>query len=182
MVVTVAALVSLGILATAGAGHLRGLASFHAALAAHRLWPPAVTLPLAGAVAILEVAIGSVGVASVALSLGTLQTFALAAAACLYGCYTVYGLYLLRSRPGVPCACSHDGDPVDTAVVVRAAVLAAFALAAVVNTPLADGMSALEATVVPMASLAYGLALWALPAALQDPFVTVGLAKRVGTG
>lgn len=171
---TVAAFVCFAILTAAGVGHLLHLRDFHGAIDAHHVWPARLTMPLASLVAALELGLGTAGIASTSLSDGVaLHRLLLAAVAGIYACYAVYGLVLMRWRPGVPCACSHDADPIDAAVVVRAVVLAGLAGVALIQAPVAQDLSGREWTVIVLGSLAYGTALWALPAALRDPFTTI---------
>lgn len=177
----VAALVSFGILAGAGTGHLIRLRGFAAAIDAQRVWRSAVTFPIAGVIATCETGIGIAGLASVTLSAGTAQATLLAAAAALYCGYTLYGLQLLRIRPGVPCGCSRGADELDRAVVVRAATLATLALIALVEAPLAGSLSTQEAIVTALASLSYALGIWVFPAALRDPFVSIAFIRARGT-
>jgi hypothetical protein len=178
--VAVAALVSFGILAGVGTGHLIRLRGFAAAIAAQRVWPSAVAFPLAGLIATSEAGIGVAGLASVTLSGGGAQGMLLAAAAALYGCYTVYGLLLLWKRPGVPCACSHGVEALDRAVVGRAAALATLALVALLNAPVAQSLSGQEAVVTALAALAYAIGIWAFPAALRDPFESIAAIRARG--
>lgn len=181
MFAAVAALVSFGILAGAGTGHLIRLRGFARAIAAQRVWPSAVTFPLAGLIAACEAGVGIAGLASVTLTAGTAQALLLAAGAALYGSYTLYGLLLLWKRPGVPCACSHGAETLDRAVVARAAALATLALVALLNTPLAQSLSGQEAVVTALAALAYGLGIWLFPATLRDPFETIAAIRAGGT-
>lgn len=177
----VAALVSFGILAGAGTGHLIRLRGFAAAIDAQRIWPSAVAFPIAGVIATCEAGIGIAGLASVTLSAGAAQTTLLAAAAALYCGYALYGLGLLRVRPDVPCACSHGPDELDRAVVVRAATLAVVAVIALVEAPLARSLSTQEVIVTVLASLSYALGIWAFPAALRDPFASIAFIRARGT-
>lgn len=174
MVPSVAAVVCFAVLATAGAGHLRHLGTFRAAIRAHAVWPAALTAPLAAAVAALEIGLGTVGITSVAVAAEALQPSLLAAAAALYGCYAIYGGYLLTRRPGTPCACSSDMQPIDISVIGRAAVLAGLACVALALAPVGAGLSATEVAVTALASTAYAVVLWSLPAALRDPFAAIG--------
>lgn len=181
MVVAVAALVSLGVLASAGLAHLRHLRAFSAAIGGQGIWPEWSVLPLAAAVATVEAGVGAGGVvALIAADTPTVHTVLLATVTFVYCCYALYGVYLLRTRPGVPCACSGDMDRVDGAVVGRAATLGALALIAALHAPVAQGLVEREAVIVGLASVVYGLAVWALPTALHDPATIV--AARASRG
>ncbi len=170
---TVAAVVCFAILALAGVAHARDIRGFHVAIRAHAVWPAALTLPLAVLIAVLEAAVGIAGLASVALTIEALQPLLAGAAAAIYAGFTAYGAYLVRKRPGVPCACSSDAHPIDAAVTVRALALAGLAVVAAVAAPVGVGLAAREVAVIVMASGVYAFALWTLPAALGDPFAPI---------
>ena len=176
MVVTIAALVCFLVLTGAGAGHLRHLRDFEHAIDAQGVWPGSVTMLLAAAITALELGVGGAGFVSVAVSMEAAGALLLWIAASLYGCYALYGAFLVRWRPGVPCACSHEvaaSNPIDAPVVGRAGILAALAALAALHTPLAQGLAASELTIVGLASITYALALWTFPAALRDPLAAV---------
>lgn len=179
MVVTAAAMMCLAILAIAGLGHLRHLDAFSAAIRAQRVWPERLVAPLTVSVAAVEAGLGGAGVAIMIVSdAATVHAALLGAVGLLYGCYALYGLYLLRTRPDVPCACSGAGSAIDRWVVGRAATLATLAVATSLHAPIANELSAVEAIVAASASVAYGLALWALPGALQDTATVVAARSR----
>lgn len=181
MIVTAAAMVCLAILAVAGLDHLRHPDAFSAAIRAQRIWPERLVAPFAALVAAVEAGLGGAGVAIMVLSdAATVHAGLLGAVGLLYGCYALYGLYLLRTRPGVPCACSGDAGAIDRWVVGRATTLAILAVVAALYAPIANELSAVEAIVAASASVAYGLALWALPGALQDTAAVVAARSRRG--
>lgn len=182
MIVTTAALISFAILAGAGAGHVADLARFQAALEAQRVWPAGATRSIAILVSTVELAVGVAGLAitsTVAASgqghESMFQALLLAAATFLYVCYAIYGLYLFRERPGAPCGCSQNAEPIGGLVVARAATLAGLALVSLLSAPLPAQLPALDAAVTTLASLGFGLILWQLPAALGNPFVTIAV-------
>jgi hypothetical protein len=145
------------------------------------MWAPSLTMPLAILVALLEAGVGTAGIVSTAFwDAAALQVWLLTAAGLLYAMYATYGLYLLRRRPGVPCACSHDSDPISASVVARAAGLAGLAVVALLHVPVAQGLSGLEVVVVALAASAYGITLWVLPTALHDPLATVMAGQARG--
>lgn len=181
MIAAVAALVTWGVLAAAGAAHLRDLRGFQRAFIDQRLWAAWLTMPVAILVASLEAAVGTAGIGSIAFSdEASLQRSLLTAAGLLYATYAAFGLFLWRSRPGVPCGCSHESDPINLRVVARAAVLASFAVVALLYVPGAQELSRLEEFVAALAALAFGATLWALPAALGDPLASVRPAEARG--
>lgn len=170
MITAVAAITTLAVLGWAGLAHLRQLSGFAAAIAEQRVLPARLIMPLAVSVALFETVVGVGGIALLVASVGpTIQAVLLIGVAVVYAGYGLYGLYLVRARPGVPCACANDSEPVDSVVVGRAAALAALALVAALHAPTLQGLTVREAVIVALASVAYGLAIWSLPAALRDP-------------
>jgi len=116
-----AALTALGaiLLTVAGAAHAVRHREHRAVLRGHRLLPPSVAAPAAGA----EVLVGAAML--VALLADPASTVLPAAAqATLYCAFAGYTAVLRTRRPGVPCGCFGAGR-VSWAVVTRAVVLAA---------------------------------------------------------
>jgi hypothetical protein len=157
------------VLLLAFAGHLRAPRTLPAALAAHRVVPGLLRWPVAVAVIALE---GTLGAATgYAIPAGHPHTLTLAAggAAVLFAFYAGYGLYVLRTRPGVPCGCA-TGPGADTPmsgwVAGRAAALALAALvAALGTTPARGGHTAIAV----LASVLFAVLLSLLPQAMFDP-------------
>jgi len=160
------------VLLAAFAGHLRAPRTLPAALAAHRVVPRPLRWPVAVAAVALE---GILGAATgYALLAGRPQPLTLAAggAAILLACYAGYTLYVLRTRPSVPCGCATGpgGDaPMSGWVAGRAAVLALAALAAVAGAAPATGSRGAHAAVTVLASLVFAVLLSLLPQAMFDP-------------
>jgi hypothetical protein len=118
-----------------------------------------------------EVTLGAAGVLAV-VGVAAAQrwaelTFALTAV--LFTTYAAYAAYLVRRRPGVPCACG-DGEIVSVWTVTRAALVAAGASMAWLGGAAAP-VWRLEgrAAITVLAVLALALLVWELPAALRLP-------------
>jgi hypothetical protein len=160
------------VLLAAFAGHVRAPRTLPAALSAHRTVPGPLVWPVAFAAVALEGVLGAcLGYAVLA---GRPHALALAAAggAVLLAGYAVYGLAVLRSRPGVPCGCSTGpgGDaPMTGWVVVRAAALALAGLGAASGAGAAAGSGGAHIAITALASVVFAVLLWVLPLALFDP-------------
>jgi hypothetical protein len=143
------------------AGHVLRPAGLPRALRAHHTLPAALIAPAAVMTALAEAAVGTL------ILIGFARP-ALAAACALLTLYALYGSYVLRNRPSVPCGCAGSGDtPLTGWVVVRAAALAVLALAGAVWTaPFPQG-SRLAITL--LAGAVFAVLLWTLPLALHDP-------------
>jgi hypothetical protein len=160
------------VLLAACAGHLRAPRALPAALAGHRTVPGPLRWPVALAATGLEGALGAV--TGGALLAGRTHLLALAAggAAVLLAAYAAYGLYVLRTRPAVPCGCATGpgGDtPMSGWVAGRAGALAAAALGAAAGAGPATGSHGYHAAVAVLASLVFAILLWLLPQAMFDP-------------
>jgi Methylamine utilisation protein MauE len=157
------------VLLLAFAGHLRAPRTLPAALAAQRVVPGPLRWPVAIVVIALE---GTLGAATgYAVPAGRPHTVALAAggAAVLFAVYAGYGLYVLRTRPSVPCGCATGpgGDtPMSGWVAGRAAVLALASLAAATGTTPAHGT---HTAIAVLASVVFAVLLSLLPQAMFDP-------------
>jgi hypothetical protein len=149
------------------AGHVARPAGLPRALRAHRTLPAVLITPVAVVTALAEAAAGTLALIGFARP-------ALAAAGALLAGYALYGAYVLRNRPGVPCGCAGSGDtPLTGWVVTRAAALAALALAgARWSAPFPHG-GRLAITLV--AGAVFAVLLWTLPLALHDPERTPAL-------
>jgi hypothetical protein len=117
----VAALTAFGaiLLAVAGVAHAARPREHRAVLRAHRLLPPFVAAPAAGA----EVLVGAATLASLLTAPAAVVLPAVAQTA-LYCAFAGYAAVLRTRRAGVPCGCFGTAA-VSWAVVARAAVLAA---------------------------------------------------------
>jgi hypothetical protein len=143
------------------AGHVLRPAGLSRALRAHRTLPAALITPIAVVTALAEAS------AAASALIGFARPGLAAACALLTG-YALYGSYVLRNRPGVPCGCAGAGDtPLTAWVVARAAALAALALGGAASAgPLPHG-GRLAITLV--AGAVFAVLLWTLPLALHDP-------------
>ena len=149
------------------AGHLRAPRALAAALAAHRTLPDPFVRPLAALVVAVEGLLGAAsGLAFLAGRPHALRLAAAGAALLLAG-YAAYALYVLRSRPEVPCGCAGAATPMSGGVAGRAAALALLALAAAAGP--ATGAPAAHITITVLASVMLAITLWLLPQAMFDP-------------
>lgn len=114
------ALTALGaiLLTAAGGSHAVRHREHRAVLRGHRLLPPAVAAPAAGA----EILVGAAMLA-VLLAAPAVTVWPATAQAALYCAFAGYTAVLRTRRPGVPCGC-FGAERVSWAVVARAAVLA----------------------------------------------------------
>jgi hypothetical protein len=157
------------VLLLAFAGHLRAPRTLPAALAAQGVVPGPLRWPVAVAVIALE---GTLGAATgYAIPAGRPHTLALAAggAAVLFAVYAGYGLYVLRTRPSVPCGCATGpgGDtPMSGWVAGRAAALALASLVAATGAAPAHGA---PTAIAVLASVVFAVLLSLLPQAMFDP-------------
>lgn len=128
------------VLLAAGVGHVRDRRSLRAALAVHGVLPTGMQRPLATLLGPVELALG-VGLLA---TLATGDTLGPAAwlflvlalgATLLTGAFIAYLLLVLRRTGGaeeIPCGCGLGATPVGPWAVVRAGLLTALALLAVV--------------------------------------------------
>ncbi|WP_086847234.1 MauE/DoxX family redox-associated membrane protein [Amycolatopsis kentuckyensis] len=107
------------LLTVAGVAHAVRHREHRAVLRGHRLLPPSVAAPAAGA----EVLVGAAMLA-VLLTDPASTALPAAAQAGLYCAFAVYTAVLRTRRPGVPCGC-FGAETVSWAVVCRAVTLAA---------------------------------------------------------
>ncbi|WP_410616591.1 MauE/DoxX family redox-associated membrane protein [Amycolatopsis sp. lyj-109] len=106
------------LLAVAGAPHAVRHREHRAVLRAHRLLPPSVAAPAAGA----EILVGA-AVLAVLLVDPAAMVVPAAAQAALYCAFAGYTAVLRTRRPGVPCGC-FGAERVSWVVVFRAVALA----------------------------------------------------------
>jgi hypothetical protein len=147
------------------AGHLLHPRALPAALAAHRTVPGPLVWPAAIAVGALEGMLGAV--TGYALLAGRPQALELGAtgSGLLFAAYAIYGSYILRTRPNVPCGCAADGTPMSGWVAGRAAALVTASAGA--GSALAS--HGVHVTIVGLSSVVFAALLWSLPPALSDP-------------
>jgi Methylamine utilisation protein MauE len=135
--------VSLGTLAAVGLSHARNPLAFLSAVRQHRVWPAGLITPLVIGVALIEIALGSVGVVTAGLGFGPPDVLA---AACLAagGVYALYALsttYLVRERPGTPCGCGPARERANVWTVARSVLLSSAATAGFIGSPHIDGVA-----------------------------------------
>ena len=157
------------VLLTAFAGHLRAPRVLPIALAAHRTLPVPLVWPAAVTVTALEGLLGAaIGYALLA-GRAHLLTLAATGAALLLAGYALYGGYVLRTRPVVPCGCAADGTPMSGWVAGRAGVLALASLAVAGGAGSAAAAHGAHLVIVGLSSVVFAALLWSLPLAMFDP-------------
>ncbi len=154
------------VLVAAFAGHVRSPRALPAALTAHRTLPAPLVRPAAFAVAALEGLLGAAIAYALLAGREHLLAYAAAGAAVLMAGYSLYGLYVLRTRPTVPCGCSADGTPMSAWIAGRAAALSLAALVAA--TAHATVVYGAHLAIAGVASVVFAVLLWALPLAMFD--------------
>jgi hypothetical protein len=168
------------VLLAAFAGHLRRPRALPGALAAHRTVPGPLVWPVAIAAAVLE---GLLGAATVfALLAGHAHTLTLEAGGCaiLLAGYAAYSLYVLRTRPAVPCGCAARDTPMSGWVTGRAAALAIASLVAVGGAGRAAGSHGSHVAIALLSSLGFAVLLWLLPLAMSVPAMSPSLRRSAG--
>ncbi len=162
---------AFGILFLSGISHLLHPLNFRSLVRQQRVWSKAGEWLVVASVIVSEVAVGGLGL--LALSTESIPMIRLSAtlACVIYGLYAFYAAYLLRTRPGVPCACSSRAEPANIWTVARAMALATGSLVAVaaVGADWSDSVSASFLAPTVVASLSLAIVLWILPSALAYP-------------
>ncbi len=153
------------VLLTAFIGHVRSPHALPAALAAHRTLPGSLVRPVALAVAALEGLLGAATGFALLAGREHLLSYAAGGTAALMAGYALYGLYVLRTRPSVPCGCSAEGTPMSGWVAGRAGALALASLVAAGAHASAGGA---HLAIAGLASVVFAVLLWALPLAMFD--------------
>lgn len=172
LLVTAAALAALGVLAFSGISHASHPGKFRQLLEQQRVWPPRTRPVLLVGTIGIELLLGLGGLFVLLSGIGVpLARAVFAAATALFLAYLAFAAYLLRRRPGAPCACGSTSEVVNGWTVARAGMLAAATLAAAIAPqavagPLRPGMYGFVASA---GGLSLGVILWALPGALEDP-------------
>jgi len=161
------ALVTFGTLLVAGVLHGRDTKVLRQQMVAQRVWPAGWLHVLSVALPVTELTVGGFGLTALVSGRGV--TAAALLSVTLYLAFTLFGVFAVRMRPGVPCGCSADARPIDWSIVVRAAVLGCCAIVTSVLAPAAGEASALTLLFAGMAGLASGVVIWMLPEALADP-------------
>jgi hypothetical protein len=151
------------------AGHLLHPRTLPAALMAHRTVPGPLIWPAAVAVGALEGVLGAV--TGYALLAGRPRALVLGAtgSGLLFAAYALYGLYVLRTRPGVPCGCAADDTPMSGWVAGRAAALALASVTASAGAGSAVASHGVHVAIAGLSSVVFAALLWSLPPAMSDP-------------
>jgi hypothetical protein len=155
------------VLLAAFAGHVRSPRTLPAALAAHRTVPAVLVRPAALAATLLEGSLGAVIAYGLLTGRAATLAFAAAGAAVLLAAYALYGLYVLRTRPGVPCGCAAHDTPMTGWVAGRAGALALASLVAAAGAGPAPGGA--HAAILALSSVVFAVVAWSLPLAMFDP-------------
>lgn len=171
-------LASAGILLFAGAERLLHTGDYVRIVASHGIWSTRDLKPLVLFQGAFETLLGGIGVWVLLRhapmdSVSTRLPFI--TAMITYGLYASYAAYLLRRRGGVPCACDRNDDRTSLWTIVRAAILTVASgvpASLGIDSSLLAGGTVRSATVV-LASVAFALVVWLLPAALADPWSPV---------
>lgn len=164
-----------GLLAWAGAAHLRHLPLLRDTLGHHGFIPAEFSRPAAAFIATWEFLIGIGGLAALFAARSERAVFVAALVALgLYVLYAVYAGALLARRPGVLCGCSPGlSERVTTWTVGRAVVLAcAAAFAALFAGSGIDFIQAgAETAAAVVAAMTFVILASTLPAAVTDPVI-----------
>lgn len=171
---TLAGLIALGTLGSSGFFHAQGTRLLREALTRHAIWPFGLTRFVARGITALELSVSASGLAAlVALDIGSapLLRYTLLAASLLYLSFFAYTAYLWCTRSDMPCGCSPTCDEINFGTLIRSGTLLISAVFAVIFTEniMSVATADIRLSVVAPASLAVGVALWSLPAALHDP-------------
>ncbi|MCO5993543.1 MauE/DoxX family redox-associated membrane protein [Actinoallomurus rhizosphaericola] len=154
------------------AGHLLHPRVLPAALTAHRTVPGLLIWPVAVAVGALEGLFGAVTGYALLAGRPRALTVGATGSALLFAAYALYGLYVLRTRPGigsVPCGCSADDTPMSGWVAGRAAALALASVTASAGAGSAAASHGVHVAIVALSSVTFAVLLWSLPPAMADP-------------
>lgn len=141
LLVTAAALAALGVLTFSGISHASRPGKFRQLLERQRVWPPRTRPALLVGMIGIELLLGLGGLFVLLSGIGAppLARAVFAAATVLFLAYLAFAAYLLRRRPGAPCACGSTSEVVNGWTVARAGILAAAALAAAIAPQAVEG-------------------------------------------
>lgn len=173
LLITVAAFTALGVLAFSGISHAWHHVTFGQLLEQQRVWPSRTRpVVLVGTIGI-ECLLGLGGLFVLVTGFGTprLAQTIFAASTVVFLAYLAFAAYLVRSRPGAPCACGSTHEVTNGWTMARAGILAAAALTASIAPAAAyrPPRPGMYGFVTVVGSLSLGVILWALPGALEDP-------------
>lgn len=169
---TVGGLVVFSLLLVVGLDHARHPEQTRDVIAAQRVWPRwAIPLVQTGLTSI-ELLVGGLGIASIAVRVpATLERALLLAAAILYVSFATYGVLLLRWRPQAPCGCGTQGQAMSVWTIGRAAMLAAVSgVLLLVDSPLVVSTTDLaRLSIILLAGAALTVLLLRLPDTMVQP-------------
>jgi hypothetical protein len=170
VLLVVAAAVVFPPLLVAGGYHLLRTGRLALVLVTHG-WPVKLSRPASVLLAIAEAGLGATGTAGVVLGPVVLPAgpIVAGAAALLFSAYAVETGRVLRSGAQVPCGCGAADHPVNQWVVIRAAVYAGLAVAAMASRPALGALAPLHLITALVAATVIGLLVWLLPRTLAIP-------------
>jgi Methylamine utilisation protein MauE len=163
---TVGGLVVFSLLLIVGLDHARHPEQTRDEIAAQRLWPRWAIPIVQTGLTFIELLVGGLGIASIAVRVpAALERALLLAAAILYLSFATYGGLLLRWRPQAPCGCGTQGQAVSGWTIGRAAVLAAVSgVLLLVDSPLVVSTADLaRLSIILLAAAALTVLLLRLP-------------------
>lgn len=167
----VSAFTALGTLAFSGIVHLADQDGFREDLLRQQIFPAPTTTWIAIFTTGAELLVGFGGLLSVTFVIN-LRVTALYAAGLLLGSFAAYSWLLIRRTPGAPCGCGSHHEATSSAVTLRALALSAMAwmgaLLIHADPTLDFQLSGAPLTVVLLAAIAFGSALWILPEATSE--------------
>jgi hypothetical protein len=186
-IASVSALVALGVLLSAGVGHSLHLQAVAGLIREQSVWSAGHETVVAVAALSSELLLSLIGLTMILVDWGSRYLpLILLSAAAVYIAFALYASYLVRKRPGAPCACSAKSDAASGHTVWRAAVLAGLSLAASalsdkIIAPLHDH-GVMVGGILVAACVGLAVPLWTLPAALRNPFDQATNSSSFPTG
>ena len=168
----VGGLVVFSLLLVVGLDHARHPEQTRDVIAAQRVWPRWAAPLVQTGLTSMELLVGGLGVASLAVRVpAALERALLLAAAILYLSFATYGGLLLRWRPQAPCGCGTQGQVVSGWTIGRAAMLAAVSgVLLLVESPLVVSTADLAClSIILLAGAALTVLLLRLPDIMVQP-------------
>jgi hypothetical protein len=173
LLITVGAFAALELLAFSGISHAWHHVTFGQLLAQQGVWSSRTRSVVLMVTIGIECLLGIGGLLILVAGLGTLRLAQaiFAASTVLFLVYLAFAAYLVRRRPGAPCACGSTHEVVNSWTVGRAGMLAAAAFAASIAPAAAYGppRPGMYGVVTVLGSMSLAVILWTLPGALEDP-------------
>lgn len=169
--------VALGVLAASAFDHARSPRRLFLAISQQNLAPARFHAPLAAATIVAEFAISAAGLLSLVLDSHRGLMLSLFAAAALYASYAIYTAVLVRGESSAPCGCGGEGYGITLWVPFRALILALAAGGAASFTDEIIQLSSTdiaEAVIAALAAISFGVVLWGLPRAMDEPVQQIG--------